>query len=390
MKKKQSAKAFWTKLIAKKGALSIISSVVAIICGLLVGLIILFCLNPGAALSGFGDLLSSGVSNLDKFSKVFYTAAPLVMTGLAVGFAFKTGLFNIGAPGQYLTGAFVALFFALVVKAPWYVCVLAAGLVGALWGAIPGLFKAFLNVNEVITSIMFNWVAIFLCNLLVANTPGMLASSFGGSDSSRTVNIEVVNPSGLLPNLGLSEISSYLNIGIFITVIFAVIVYIILMKTTFGYELMACGHNKDASKYAGINEKRNIVLSMVIAGFLAGVGGAIAYLSGTTNYQINKILPANGFNGIPVALLANSHPLGTIAAALFISYIQVGGTAMQPTFAVENINIIIGVIIYLSAFALLVKGVIGKLTARSEDDDGHLFRRKKKRPVPEPVKKEGE
>ncbi len=138
------------------------------------------------------------------------------------------------------------------------------------------------------------------------------------------------------------------------------IAYFLLNRTIFGYELKACGYNRNASIYAGINAKRNIVLSMIIAGSFAGMGGGIYYLSGTAQYTIEKILPAMGFNGIPVALLATSNPLGIIFSALFVSYIQVGGEAMQPEYAKEIIDMIISVIIYLSAFSLLLKGVIRK------------------------------
>ena len=188
----------------------------------------------------------------------------------------------------------------------------------------------------------------------------MLSSTHGGFDPSRTANLAVVNPSALIPTLGLDSISRYLNISIIIAILIAVIVHVVLNKTTFGYELKACGYNKNASKSAGINEKKNIILSMAIAGMLAGIGGSIAYLAGTTSYQIVKVLQVMGFNGIPVALLAGSNPIGIIFSGLFISYITVGGEAMQPQFSIENINIIISVIIYLSAFSFFLQNFIKK------------------------------
>ena len=169
-----------------------------------------------------------------------------------------------------------------------------------------------------------------------------------------------------------------MNIGFFVAILSAVVIWIILSKTTFGYELKACGYNRSASLYAGINDKRNIILSMTIAGALSGIGGAIYYLSGTAQFTIVKSLLTMGFNGIPVALLASSNPVATIFSALFVSYIQVGGDMLQPEFAKEIIDIIIAAIIYLSAFALLVQGVIAKVlmnrrkncapAAREEDD----------------------
>ena len=143
----------------------------------------------------------------------------------------------------------------------------------------------------------------------------------------------------------------------------------VLQKTTFGYELKACGLNKDASQYAGINAKRNVVLSMVIAGALSGLGGGIYYLAGTVQYVITKSILDMGFNGIPVALLANSNPIGTIFSSLFVSYLQVGGSAMQPNYSPETTDIVIAVIIYLAAFALLMRGVITRALSRRKEKE---------------------
>ncbi|MDD4495086.1 MAG: ABC transporter permease [Eubacteriales bacterium] len=351
------------KIISPEGVTSFLSSVTAILIGLLFGLILLIIFNPAKAFYGFSQILFSGVSSLSRISKVLYQAAPLIMTGLAVGFAFKTGLFNIGASGQYLMGAFFALVTGIVLKQPWWIAMLASVLGGAIWGAMPGIFNAFFNVNEVITSIMFNWIGLFAVNLSIGNIPSILANYYGASNPDRTANIAAANPSAIIPKLGLDKIfgASYINISIFLASIIAIIAYVILNKTIFGYELKACGYNRNASIYAGINAKRNIVLSMLIAGAFAGVGGAIYYLSGNAQYTIEKALLPMGFNGIPVALLANSNPLGIIASALFISYIQVGGEAMQPEFAKESVDIIISIIIYLSAFSLVLKEFIMKL-----------------------------
>ena len=296
-------------------------------------------------------------------------AAPLIMTGLSVAFAFTTGLFNIGAAGQYTLGAFGALLFALVLKCPWYVCMLAAIVFGALWGAIPGIFKAYFNVNEVITSIMFNWIGLYAVNTIM----------YGGGNSpmyyvkdSKTYRLEVVSPQSRIPDLSATGSNYFIQpatIAIFFAILIAVILWVMLNKTTFGYELKACGYSKTAAKYAGINEKRNIILSMTIAGALAGLGGALYYLSGSVqwNPQDSTALPAVGFNGISVALLASSHPIGSIFSALFISHITMGGSRMeQGIFPKEIANIISGVIIYLCAFMMLFKSRIAKLFTRKE------------------------
>jgi simple sugar transport system permease protein len=140
--------------------------------------------------------------------------------------------------------------------------------------------------------------------------------------------------------------------------------FIVINRTTFGYELKACGFNRFAGLNMGIDAKRSIVLSMVIAGALAGFGGGLYFLSGIGQYLIEANLLAAGFNGISVALLGASNPLGIIFSALFISYIQVGGDALQPVFAKETIDVIIAVIIYMSAFSLIVKSIIAALFKR--------------------------
>jgi len=345
---------------------SFFASLASIVCGLLFGFILLLLFDSGSALGGMTRMLTTGFGSPDKFAKVLYQAAPLILTGLSVGFAFKTGLFNIGATGQFLIGAFCGIVTGVVFQQPWWVAMLAAMAGGAVWGIFPGLFKALFNVNEVITSIMFNWIGLFLVNLLFSNIPSSLANFWGASNADRTAALAAANASAIIPKAGLNTLlnSNYMNISIFIAILFSMIIYVVLHKTTFGYELKACGYNRDASVYAGINAKRNIVLSMVIAGALAGLAGGIFYLSGTSQYTIVKTLPAMGFNGIPVALLAMSNPVGTIFSALFISYIQVGGDAMQPEYAKETIDIIIAVIIYLSAFSLLMRNVIANALAR--------------------------
>ena len=351
------------------GSTSILASLISIGVGLIVGLVLLYVLNAKAAGGAFISLITTGFRSSDKFAKVLYQAAPLIMTGLSVGFAFKTGLFNIGATGQYTIGAAFALIGAIQFQLPWYVCLLLALIGGAIWGIFPGLFKALFNVNEVITSIMFNWIAMFAVNLTINNLPMMLAKYWGGAQMDRTANLADANPGALIPRLGLDVLmkSNYMNISIFIAIAFALIAWIILSKTTFGYELKACGYNRNASVYAGINAKRNIVLSMVISGAFAGVGGGLYFLAGTGQYTLLKQLLTAGFNGIPVALLATSNPIGTIFSAFFVSYIQVGGDAMQPDFVKEIIDIIISVIIYLAAFALLTRELLTRGKQRRQD-----------------------
>ena len=350
------------RMAASEGLLSVSASLICIAIGLLLGLLALAVINAEHA---FGDglmvILTSGLKSPRNMGTVLANAAPLIMTGLSVGFAFKTGLFNIGAAGQYTLGAFGALYCAIIWHLPWYVCLLAAMLLGALWGAIPGFFKAYMNINEVITSIMFNWIGLYMVNDLMY---GKGKGAMYDLSTTKTYSLRKVSPASMIPSCGMSETFGKLQsvtIAIFIAALFAVIIYVILNKTTFGYELKACGFNKNAAQYAGINDKRNIILSMSIAGALAGVGAGLYYLSTVAewNPQVSTALPAMGFNGISAALLACSNPIATIFSSLFISYITVGGTKLSTQYYTKEIaDVITAIIIYLCAFSLLFKNKI--------------------------------
>lgn len=348
-----------------RGKLTVVlPSLVSILMGLVFGLLIMLISNPAQAGVGFKTILIGGFNDGVKgFGQILYYAAPLLMTGLSVGFAFKTGLFNIGASGQFIVGAFGAVYVGikwtfLPAGLHWLTAVLAAMALGGLCALIPGLLKAFFNVNEVVSSIMMNYIGIYLVNQLVTMTV---------YDTLKNQSLPVAK-SAQLPKMGLDVIfkGSGANIGIVLALICAVIIYIVLEKTTFGYELKACGFNGDASLYAGINTKRNIVLSMVVAGMLAGLGGAILYLAGTGKHLVvADVIPAEGFTGVSIALLGLSNPLGIILSALFISYITVGGFYLQMyNFPVQVVDMIIASIIYFSAFAMAVRELSARLKKR--------------------------
>ncbi|HWQ78774.1 MAG TPA: ABC transporter permease [Anaerovoracaceae bacterium] len=343
------------------------SSIFSILIGLLFGLIILLASNPGQAADGFGIILKGGFSTGAKgMGQVLYFATPLILTGLSVGFAFKTGLFNIGAAGQFIMGAFAAIYIGVkwtFLPAPWHwiAALTGAALIGGLWALLPGLLKAYLNVHEVIATIMMNYIGMYMTNYLV---------KLSVYDSKKGLSMNTAE-SAVLPKGGLDDIffnplgstkdMSTVNCGIWIAIVIAIVMYIILNKTTFGYELKACGFNAHASKYAGINAKRNIVLSMVIAGMLAGLGGGLLYLSGANGRHIKvvDVLAAEGFNGIPAALLGLSNPIGIIFSAIFISYITQGGNYLQTLdYMPEVIDIIIACIIYFSAFSLIFRTLL--------------------------------
>ena len=391
---------FWQK----EGVRSVLASLLSIVIGLLAGsviIVIVGCATPSLGFKSAWEsvrlvmlgLFSKGrdaVGNLvfgfnpSSVGNMLFRATPLIMTGLSVAVAFKTGLFNIGAPGQYLAGTAATLFIALSIPVSvlpgWLIWILAfAGgmLAGALWGAIPGLLKALLNINEVLACIMTNWIAanivtwLFdLSNLknIVENTKsGYVYSTAYGLEKVDGVWTYVAGAGVRTPKMGLDKLfpGSQVNGGIIIAIVLAIVVYIILTRTTFGYELKACGSNRFAARYAGIADKRSIVVSMAIAGALAGAAGSLYYLSGNTEFYwaTYQSLPAAGFNGIPVALLAVNHPIAVIFTAMFMSMLDIAGLQLTNLTAYNEYitDVIIAVIVYLAAFSLVIRMGLGKL-----------------------------
>lgn len=300
--------------------------------------------------------------------QVLYYATPIILTGLSVGFAFKTGLFNIGSSGQFILGAYASIYVSLVFKnlgsVHWLVALLASLIAGAIWAIIPGILKAFFNVHEVISCIMMNYIGMYLVNYLVGTDSRIF-------DSSRNQSFSVP-ASAQVPKMGLDNIfsGSSVNGGFIIAVIFVIIIHILLNKTTFGFELKAVGYNRDASKYAGINEKRGVILSMAIAGALSGLAGGLLYLAGSGKHiEVVDVLAGEGFTGISVALLGLSSPIGILFSALFIAYITAGGFYLQLLdFVPEVIDIIIAVIIYFSAFSLIIQTLLGYRKSKRKGD----------------------
>lgn len=343
------------------GTASFVSSLVAIVIGLLVGLVILLISNPQQAFNGFNAILFGGFTDMKNLGQVFYFATPIILTGLSVGFSNRVGQFNIGASGQFILGAFAAVYVGvkwafLPGALHWIVALIMAMFAGALWGLVPGILRAFYNVNVVISCIMMNYIGMYLVNYLVTNTV---------FDSLKNQSLPV-SATAVIPKMGLDTVfrtgnsPSSVNAGIFIAILAGIIIYILIEKTKFGYELKACGLNPDASKYAGINANRTIVISMMIAGALSGLGGALLYLAGSgKGIEVLDVLAPEGFNGIPVALLGQNNAIGIIFAGIFIAYLTVGGFNMQLfDFVPQVTDIIISVIIYFSAFFLLFKEFI--------------------------------
>lgn len=353
----------------KRNYVGVLSSVFAIFIGLFVGLVILFLCNPSQAMPGFVMILTGALTHgMKGVGQVFYYATPIILTGLSVGFAFKTGLFNIGTPGQFLVGAFGAVYVGILWtnlgRGQWLVALLASIILGALWGLVPGLLKAYFNVNEVIASIMMNYIGLYLVNWIVKSYKPLFNNL---KNESKKVAANAV-----IPKLGMDKLfpGSSVNGGIIIAIIVVILIYILLNKTTFGYEIKAVGFNKDASKFAGINEKKSIILSMMIAGAIAGLAGGLLYLAGTGKHiEVKDVLGSEGFTGISVALLGLSHPIGVLFSGIFIAYLTAGGFYLQLfDFSTEIIDIIVAVIIYFSAFALIVKSLLAKMKKNKENE----------------------
>ena len=367
-----------------EGTKKVLASLISILVGLLVGgiaVILVGCFNEKISLSGawdgfriiFAGIFSTGRKaageltwgfNAVNTGDMLFRATPLIMTGLSVAVAFKTGLFNIGAPGQYLISTMATLMIALSIPSSsvpiwiiWILAFLGGCLAGALWGALPGLAKACLNINEVLACIMTNWVAANLVTWMfdISNFKNTVENTKSGYIYKTSFNGVAT------PKLGLDKLfpGSQVNAGILVAILLAIAMYILMTKTTLGYELQACGANRHAARYAGIKDKRNIVLSMAIAGALAGAGAALYYLSGNTEFYWStyQSLPAVGFNGIPVALLALNNPIAVIFAGIFMAMLKIVGQQLTNLTAYNEYitDVIIAVIVYLSAFSLVIR-----------------------------------
>ena len=364
----------------------VLASLISILVGLLVGAVVVVIVGltkNTITLKGIWDgvrlifigILSTGREageltwgfNSTSLGNMLFRATPLIMTGLSVAVANKTGLFNIGAPGQYLMGTLVSLMVALGIPSDvvpvwiiWILSFVGGCLAGAIWGVIPGLLKAFLNINEVLACIMTNWLA---ANLV---TWAFDISNFKNiAEGTKTGYIYKTTFNGVAtPKLGLDKLfpDSQVNGGILIAIAFAIIMAIIMSKTTLGYQLKACGSNRHAARYAGINDKRNIVLSMAIAGGLAAGGASLYWLSGNTEFfwSTYQALPAVGFNGIPVALLAINSPIGVIFSGAFMAMLDIVGQQLSGLTAYNEYitDVIISVIVYLSAFSLVIRSML--------------------------------
>lgn len=360
-------------------------TILAIVLGILIGSIILL-------LSGTNPVEAYKVIFLGAFGKPKYIswtivkAVPLILTGLSVAFAFNTGLFNIGAEGQYIVGSIGALVVGLLLDLPPVIHGVVALLVGALcgyiWGALVGILKAKFQVNEVISSIMMNWIAFYLSNYLLSFPILRSIESDNSYPIKETASIKIagawkMSESGrayLAQHKFLKDIlNPPLNFGIIIAILAAIVVWYILKKTTLGYELRAVGFNEKAAEYGGIDINKSIVKSMGIAGILAGLAGAITVLGVSGDIGIMAAQEGYGFDGMAVALIAGNNPLGTIPAALLYAGLTYGGGKLTTigTYS-EVVNIIIGIMILFIAMPKLLDMIKFFFTKWSKKDGKNL------------------
>ena len=359
-------KSFWRNNAVQ----SLLASLICIVLGLLIGYIVLLCINPAGAVEAITAVVKNFMNysranlQLKNFGATLVKTAPLLMCALSVLFAYKVGLFNIGAAGQYTVGICASVYAALAWHWSWIACMLFAMVVGALWGTFPGLLKAYCNVNEVISGIMLNWIGLYSTN--------MILTTVKESTSPYTFHIAGESPSSILPTLGLDKLfagNNKVTLAIPLSVLIAIAISVILNRTKLGYELKATGNNKNAAKYAGMAEKRNIIMTLAIAGALAGLGAAMFYLTDYEQWQCTaSSVPGMGFSGIAATFLGGLNPIGTIFASYFIQHITSGGAFVDKTMYCSQISdLISSIIIYLCGFVLFLKLSMNSMASRREE-----------------------
>ena len=362
-------------ILRKPAVQTLLASLVCIVLGVLIGFIALLIINSSGAWEALMEILknlwnySKPATQMKNLGNTLVKSAPLLMCGLSVLFAYKVGLFNIGAAGQYVAGAGACIYCAVGLGWGWFPCLLASIVAGSVVGAISGVLKAYRNVNEVISCIMLNWISLYLVNTLLSKIKNP-TSPYTYAINLKTVTVDGVtstaaHPEALLPQLGINTLfnnNKYVGIAIPLAILLAVASWVLLSKTMLGYELRATGLNKYAAKYAGMRDRGNIILTMAIAGGLAGIGASMLYLTGFEDWSVTQAsVPAMGFNGIAAAFLGGLHPIGTIFSSYFIQHITDGGAQLnKQVYPGEISNMISSLIIYFCGFVLFFKSTLNK------------------------------
>lgn len=331
--------------------------VFSVLVGLILGAVIMLAGNYNPILA-YGSLFSKAFGDMYNIGETIRQITPYIFTGLSVAFAFRTGLFNIGAEGQFIMGAIAAVSVGVLLELPWYLHVplalVASALAGGFWGAIVGYLKAARGMHEVITTIMLNWIALHVSNYIVRTVlleKGMARSKY-------------IHESAWMSSPGISQMFDHARIhyGILLALALSALFYFLLWKTRQGFELRSVGLNPDASEYAGINVKNTFVKAMFISGVFAGIGGACEVL-GVFHYQtINAAFPGYGLMGIAVALIGRNSPLGVVLGAVLIGVLTYGASGMKFGAGVpeELINVVIALVI----FFVVASGIVEILLRR--------------------------
>ena len=343
---------------------NVLYTIIAIIAGLLIGAVFLMIAGISPAVA-YGKLFSSIFSKPKYLVWTLVYASPLIFTGLSVAFSFRTGVFNIGAEGQFVIGGLVACVLGIVLKLPAglhaIVCLAAAAAAGCIWSLIVGILKVKRGIHEVLSFIMFNWIAFYLSNYVV-NLPGIHRDS---SEATQDVaaSARLLMPEGLRSTLDCSNA----HWGSVLAVIAAVIIWVIIEKTTLGYKLKAVGFNSNGAEYGGIDANKSILTALGISGLLSGLGGAVQVLGMAGRLSQFAGQEGFGFEGITVALIGSSNPIGCIFSGLFYGAMKYGGSKLSIVKAPsEVVDIIMGCIVLLIAIAHVFKVFVLKAAKKKE------------------------
>lgn len=343
---------------------NVLYTIIAIMAGLLIGAVFLMIAGISPAVA-YGKLFSSIFSKPKYLVWTLVYASPLIFTGLSVAFSFRTGVFNIGAEGQFVIGGLVACVLGIVLKLPAglhaIVCLVAAAVAGCIWSLIVGILKVKRGIHEVLSFIMFNWIAFYLSNYVV-NLPGIHRDS---SEATQDVaaSARLLMPEGLRSTLDCSNA----HWGIVLAVIAAVIIWVIIEKTTLGYKLKAVGFNSNGAEYGGIDANKSILTALGISGLLSGLGGAVQVLGMAGRLSQFAGQEGFGFEGITVALIGSSNPIGCIFSGLFYGAMKYGGSKLSIVKAPsEVVDIIMGCIVLLIAIAHVFKVFVLKAAKKKE------------------------
>ena len=357
------------KYLSAEGFSSLIAAFITIILGLCISLVILLIFEGDVAIAAFRVMITGSFEMIGAqkgLARVLFYAAPLMLTGLSFGFTLKAGVFNIGVAGQFIVGLLTSVIVAIRCEGLfgdnlWLVAILCGAGVGAAWGALQGYLQAFFNIHPIVCGIMLNYIGLFTITAICEADPMVYAKGRGWT--------EVVPLEAIIPDGGMDNIfgrTSAVNIGLWVAIGLCILAFFILKKTSFGYEIKAVGFNPNASKYAGVSVRKTVIMTMLLAGLFAGLGGAILHMSAAdTHYAITDALPQQGFTGVSIALIATGNPIGVIFAAIFIAFLQVGGLGMQAYgLQPDFVNVITSLIIYFCAFSFVFRHLYSKLVKK--------------------------